>query len=161
MNSGKLNDWLGLLANVGVVVGIIFLVLELQQNRELTQVQIQQDSDATSIELNLVLAESDYFFPLLAKAQRGDALTGTESIRLGYLLRASTQNVESKFIQARNGMLPQQEVNREITGYTRVVLAPNSFYRSWFDQFKFGFEPGFVAYVESVLAEWDAENPVN
>jgi len=33
MNSGKLNDWLGLLANVGVVVGIIFLVLELQQNR--------------------------------------------------------------------------------------------------------------------------------
>lgn len=33
MRSGRLNDWLTLLANFGVVVGIVFLVIEVRQNQ--------------------------------------------------------------------------------------------------------------------------------
>lgn len=33
MNNGKLNEWLTLLANFGVVTGIIFLVIEVRQNQ--------------------------------------------------------------------------------------------------------------------------------
>ena len=33
MNDGKLNEWLTLLANFGVVIGIVFLVIEVRQNQ--------------------------------------------------------------------------------------------------------------------------------
>ena len=37
MNLDRLNDWLTLLTNVGVLVGIFLLVIELRQNQEILE----------------------------------------------------------------------------------------------------------------------------
>jgi hypothetical protein len=43
MNTDRLNRWLALGANVGVLIGLILLVYEVRQNSELMQAQISME----------------------------------------------------------------------------------------------------------------------
>ena len=43
MNINNTNSWLSLIANVGVLVGIIFLAYEIQQNRKATEADVYQN----------------------------------------------------------------------------------------------------------------------
>ncbi len=46
MNSDRLNHWLTLFANIGVLAGIVFLALEIRQNSELARLQFAEDRQA-------------------------------------------------------------------------------------------------------------------
>ena len=46
MNTENVNQWLTLGANVGVLAGIVFLALEIQQNSQLAQLQFSEDQRA-------------------------------------------------------------------------------------------------------------------
>ena len=47
MDSDRLNRWLSLGANIGVLAGIIFLVVEIQQNSDLARMQFADDRQNT------------------------------------------------------------------------------------------------------------------
>ncbi len=47
MNSEKVNSWLTLGANLGVLVGIIFLAAEIRQNSDLARLQFAEDRQTT------------------------------------------------------------------------------------------------------------------
>ena len=79
MNSEKLSNWLGVLANFGVLVGILFLVLEMRQNQELMQVQIQQSRAELAATISMNTAESEYFVPLTFKSLTGGPLNVEEN----------------------------------------------------------------------------------
>ena len=49
VNTDNLNRWLSLGANVAVVIGIVFLAIEIRQNTEMTRAQITQSRAETSI----------------------------------------------------------------------------------------------------------------
>ena len=53
MDSNKLNSWLTLGANFGVLVGIIFLAIEIGQNNDQLKQQSFQTWVATNMELNM------------------------------------------------------------------------------------------------------------
>lgn len=42
MNTDKINKWLTLVANVGVVIGLALLIFEIRQNSELVRAQVHQ-----------------------------------------------------------------------------------------------------------------------
>ena len=46
MNTDRVNQWLTLGANVGVLAGIVFLALEIRQNSELARLQFSEDQQA-------------------------------------------------------------------------------------------------------------------
>ena len=46
MNADRLNQWLTLGANVGVLTGIVFLALEIRQNSELAKLQFAEERQA-------------------------------------------------------------------------------------------------------------------
>ena len=56
MDSGKLGSWLQIVANVGIVVSLIFASVQLQQNSELlkTQLLYEESSRATDLETKFV-----------------------------------------------------------------------------------------------------------
>lgn len=58
MDTDRLNRWLTLVANIGVLIGILLLVYELNQNSELMRAQISSDRSSHAIELNMIAAES-------------------------------------------------------------------------------------------------------
>jgi hypothetical protein len=53
----KLNQWLGILANVGVVVGIVFLVFELQQSQQLAEREADEYLGTSFNELRMRIVE--------------------------------------------------------------------------------------------------------
>ncbi len=63
----RLNRWLTLIANVGVVAGIVFLGLEIQQNSDAIKAQIYQSRAEAVQELSTTIMDSDHFAPLIAK----------------------------------------------------------------------------------------------
>ena len=67
MDTERLNKWLALLANVGVVAGIVILVFEVRQNNELTMAQIEQSRSELYVQWHQETVTSDYIAPLQAK----------------------------------------------------------------------------------------------
>ena len=63
----KLNNWLSLIANFGVLIGILILVVEIRQNSELTLVQIEQQRSDAYVAWQREIASGDHAAPLFAK----------------------------------------------------------------------------------------------
>ena len=133
MNSEKLSNWLGVLANFGVLVGILFLVLEMRQNQELMQIQIQQSRSDTAINLNMNLAESEYFFPLMMRQAAGEIMTAEESGRQNLYLRANFLNLENIFLQYQNGMLSEDAITA-VRVLPRTIFTQSPFGRVWWQR---------------------------
>ncbi len=68
MNAEKINTWLSLSANIGVVIGLGLLVFEISQNTDMMQAQINQSRTDTAISEQQALYNSDYMPALEVKA---------------------------------------------------------------------------------------------
>lgn len=58
MNTDRVNDWLSLLTNVGVLIGIVLLILELNQNTELARAEMHAVRAEAKAERQMNLANS-------------------------------------------------------------------------------------------------------
>jgi hypothetical protein len=63
----KLGRWLGIFANVGVVVGIVFLVVQIRQTNTLMRANAFQDRSADLIQIGAMVAESEPLARALSK----------------------------------------------------------------------------------------------
>ena len=67
MDPQKLNNWLSVIANFGVLIGILMLVLEIRQNSELMQIQIEQQRSDAYVAWQREIASGDHVATLFAK----------------------------------------------------------------------------------------------
>ena len=72
MQSNKLDRWLTLGTNISVLIGIILLIVEINQNNELVRVQIEQMRSDTYVAWQREIASGDHLAPLAAKMGRLD-----------------------------------------------------------------------------------------
>jgi len=77
----RLNQWLTLVANLGVVAGLIFLTLEVRTNTEANLIAVDQTVSENWMELNGQLAQDRELAELITKAQSGDELDPVEALR--------------------------------------------------------------------------------
>jgi hypothetical protein len=63
----KLNKWLTLLANLGVVVGIVFLIIEIRQTNTLMKANAFQDRSSDLIQIGSMAVESEPLSSALSK----------------------------------------------------------------------------------------------
>ena len=70
MDSGRLNIWLASLANIGVLVGLAVLIMEIRQTNELTMAQIEQSRSEAFVNWSQEVALSDHLAPLMAKVNQ-------------------------------------------------------------------------------------------
>jgi len=83
VDSDRLNRWLTLVANVGVLVGIFLLIIEIAQNNELMQAQIEQSRSETLVAWRREVVGNESIARLLAKVE------GVGGLTLGGLTRES------------------------------------------------------------------------
>jgi hypothetical protein len=77
----RLNQWLTLVANFGVVAGLIFLTLEVRTNTQANQIAVDQAVSQNWMELNGQLAQDRELAELIAKARSGADLDAVEALR--------------------------------------------------------------------------------
>ena len=82
MNLDSTNRWLTLVANIGVLAGIIFLAYELQQNTVATKLEAASNFNSSFSEIELFIAGSPEFAELLSRGREGKEITGADQLRL-------------------------------------------------------------------------------
>jgi hypothetical protein len=104
-----LGQSLQLLGNLGVIVGILLLVYELAQNREMTRAQTR--NSVAEMLVNLLGAEfgDQEIAGLQVKRSAGQSLTPVEGYRFEMLQEAYWRYRENVHYQYRNGLYDEDE----------------------------------------------------
>ena len=63
----KSNNWITLFANLGILISLILLIAELNQNNQITRIQIEQSRSESLVQWHRDIADSEYTAALLAK----------------------------------------------------------------------------------------------
>ncbi len=112
MNLSKLNDWLTLASNIGVLVGIYFIWVELNQNELMIRAQMSQER-ASLMVANLDTAANSDYLPSIEAARRNfttakewfSSLAPDEQQRIRYLYLRDINDLRNQYFLYSQGFL--------------------------------------------------------
>ena len=109
MNFDRVNQWLSLVANLGVVAGFVMVAFQLQQNTEAVRLQ----ADAVTSGAN-VAAESAFMGENVAEAyaiawQSPEQLTDAQMLQISGYLNTSLASIQYSYLQYVRGLLSDDE----------------------------------------------------
>ena len=116
MQYSKLSEWLSLVANFGVVVGLFLLIAELNHSSQLAEVEAYQTRTRDIQELNLQLALSDSLAGIFVKLDSSGtkALTPEEFRRAQAWYAAIMRGMQGQFYQYQQGFLERESIDRTL-----------------------------------------------
>jgi hypothetical protein len=104
-----LGQTVGLLANAGVIAGILLVSYELNQNREITQAQTRNSITETVVNLQLAVATNNELQEAGQKMITGETVSTLERSRLFNLWIATFRIWENAHYQHRVGLYEDEE----------------------------------------------------
>ena len=115
LDSDRLNRWLTLGANVGVLVGLFLLIIEIGQNTEMMRAQMVQSRADNLVQLYEGQMHSE-FWPAIRAKQRNsanyaewlDSLDAEEYERVQFLYFREVNDIRSQYYMYVEGLLPQE-----------------------------------------------------
>ena len=114
MNVGAANRWITLVANVGVLAGIVFLAFEIRQNNELLSVQASYAQFNIVRERRTRLIENvGGLADLVTRQTNGEELSETDFQRLLLNWLDIVDSWEWQYRENRAGRLPDDVMNIE------------------------------------------------
>lgn len=120
MNLDKLNQWLSLLANLGVLVGLIFLIAELNQANRIAVYTAESTRRTQFLDMNTSRIENP---EIIAKVmQPNPEFTDVEWVQALYTARQQTNTWIDAENAVINGLL-SETTYREIFNDIDVVIA--------------------------------------
>ena len=110
MNFEKINQWLSLSASVGVVIGIIFLALEIRTNTATNIIAIRSASQTNWVEINGGIAGNRDLAAVIEKAIAGEELDRVEARQFHHHVRQyANQGILWRDLY-RDGLASKQDV---------------------------------------------------
>jgi len=122
---------IGILANLGVLIGILLLVTELNQNRQLTQAQTRNELSRGLTDLLSLTAGDHDLSDMVVRANRGEELTATENYRLGTRSELVFRYWENVHYQYRQGLYDESEFSRHRDTMEAVLDSNSSLTSFW------------------------------
>jgi hypothetical protein len=148
----KVNRGLTLGANLGVLVGIFLLVVELDQNREMIRAQTRNDISQQMVNRLSMMGSDIKLASLWRRAQLGEVLSLDEETQYFLLFVANMRDWENIHYQYRHGMFDESEFNAERSTWKSLVNKNKAFPRVWCVM-RTNFSPLFIAELEGLLDE--------
>ncbi len=152
MSAEKVNRWLSLGANIGVVIGLVLLIIEIGQNTEMMQAQINQSRTDTAISEQQAVFNSDYIPALVAKRDKGEPFSEQEMIRYRTYFRSGNRNQDNNLWQYNQGFL-DENIPRSIRGFARAVIGGSEIGITTWDSQKYSYTDEYVPFVEDAIAD--------
>lgn len=158
MNTDSVNRWLTLAANVGVFIGLILLLIELDQNSDLVRAQIHQARSDAHVWMKEGNADSEFLLPAMEEFRLAggsnnlnamDSLTPIEAARVKLSMEAAHQDYDNLFYQYQHGYLDEEYYLYRVVP-TIKELAP------WWQKLDIfestGRRPGFDAEIKRLMS---------
>ena len=156
MRKLDIGQTVSILANLGVVAGIIFLAIEIQQNNELLGAQARasrlalRQADTALVIENPELAAAHY------KYSQGEPLTGYEQMLLDHLVSFRLVNYQNVYREMREGLIavdtiPIESWKFDFNGEMDEGVLDLRDY--WLRRGRLEFDPDFVQWVDETLLD--------
>ena len=149
MKKIDLGQTIAILANIGVITGIVFLALEIRQNSDLLSSQTRFNNVQNQLSLAMMLVEDSQLNELVARASSGESISRDESLRLRQMVIVVLNIWEYEYREFEDGRLARDELKVESKQQDYRLfsqLAPGL----W-EQFKIGAHPPFIEFVETEI----------
>ena len=129
MNSSMLDRWLTVGTNISVLIGIVLLIVEINQNNDLVRIQIEQARSDTYVAWQREVASGDHVAPLFAKLRAYDGgfftnpdfeqLDPVETERVRAIAAARFYDYETVYAQYERGFVSEEYWNERIVPTVR------------------------------------------
>jgi hypothetical protein len=153
MDSDRLNRWLTLGANLGVLVGIILLIVELDQNREMMKAQTRNELSMGLVGIQRGISENNQLADVIARAVANEPLTPSETVQFSHRSIAMYRYWENVHYQYRVGLYDEIEFSRQKDAWNRYMNANKANVQMWCS-FRDTFSPDFAAEIDSLLNKY-------
>lgn len=147
MKKIELDKLLQILGNLGVLVGILLLVYELDQNRDMMRSQVRHEISQGVIQMLSSRAENSELADMIFKQRNGLPLTDLETQRLDAHYASWFRYIEDVHYQYRNGLYDDTEFEVQKKAWRNQLSIP-SVGAQWCS--------GRDVYSEEFVAELDA-----
>jgi hypothetical protein len=111
--SDRLTRWLTVGANLGVLIGLLLLVAELAQNRDLMRAQIRHELAMGIVDLLQTPADNEQLADVLLRGISGEKLSPTELFQFELRTNALFRYWEDVHYQYRIGLYDDSEFARQ------------------------------------------------
>jgi hypothetical protein len=149
MKKIDLGQIIQIIANLGVIAGIVFLAIELQQNNEL----LRSSSRQSLLDHDLSLVESGMpYADLWERASKPEPLSFVDQYRFSLQMIAEMRSREHEFFQYKAGLL-DEDVWLSYRAILRVTLGDERGRKWWNTVGADQFDPGFRQMVNDYIAD--------
>lgn len=152
VNLDKLNQWLTLLANTGVLLGIFLLVYELRQNNLSTAAQTRAEISSQTIQAMNSEMSDPYFYDAVVKYRVSAPLSAREDLTMSTAHQAKLRRRENMHYQYRQGLYSDTEFAANLQAW-KSTLEERSYLRSFWIQYSSSFSEAFVREIDQLLED--------
>jgi hypothetical protein len=143
---------ISLIANIGVMIGILLLVFELNQNRVVIEAQTRSAITASIIQLTQMISQTPMGMTIYEKRISKEPLTDRELFWQRGASRAVFRHWENVYFQYRAGLFNEQELDTYQV-YWRSVTRCQHWHQEFWANNKMQFNPYFREELDSILTE--------
>lgn len=157
MNSSKLSDWLQIAANVGIIVGLLLVGIQLKQNSDLLRTQLLFEESGRQVQLeSQVIGEvgAEVWAKSIANPRN---LSLAEQRIMEAFLWSFVEQLRSMRLLAELGLLDDSEWKARVESDAAFYLA-NEYGRAWWANFSEGnksMPPDLAAEINARLSQAD------
>jgi hypothetical protein len=127
----RLNRWFTLIANIGVLVGIFLVAIELNQNSEMMRSQARNEISQSTLDLLNYTATNKELSDAIIRASRGEELSDAEAFMVGSRNEAVLRHWENIHYQYRQGLYDQSEFDASIKTFSTILGRQPSLMKEW------------------------------
>jgi hypothetical protein len=156
LNTDKLNQWLTLGANLGVLAGLLLLVIELSQNHEMMRSQTRHEMSAGIVDLLQTPANNEQLADLILRAGRGEDLTDVERFQFELRTNALLRYWEDVHYQYRAGLYDAVEFGKQKEAW-KASLSSSVGFRGYWCKVRQLYSPEFMAEMDMLMPAGSCE----
>jgi hypothetical protein len=151
-----LGQTLQFLGNAGIILGILLLVYELNQNRDMMMAQTRNELSQGITEILLDISNNEERVSIFTRGAAGEALSEYESAQYQLMTMAELRYHENVHYQYRSGLYDEDEYRAHRAQWSNFVFRQKGRV-AVFCEARSGFSPEFVAEIEGLLTTYKCE----
>ena len=158
MDSDRLDRWLSLAANLGLLAGLILVAVEINQSSDLARMQLINEGNVALNQVWATFMGENPSESVARSIESPDEMTFAEFLVVDTYLFTSMNLFYRNYELAREGIFDDHDWQKPIDTYAAWFLG-SRFGRAWWsEEARHFFAPEFVAYVDQTLENVSGRN---
>lgn len=134
MDFGRLNSWLQVSANIGIVLGLVLVGVQLKQNTDLARIQLLNEESRRLVDFELEVVGERGAEVWAKSIEDPDNLTLAEVRIMEALLWGFVENLRGTYRLAALGLLEEEDWRRRVESEVTFYLS-DRYSRAWWENF--------------------------